>query len=48
MVGMVDTAPLDEAEILGAAVTASGLAAEAPVRIPVQRYISARIRRSGA
>ena len=42
MVGMVDTAPPDEAEILGAAVTASGLAAEAPVRIPVQRYISAR------
>ena len=38
---MVDTAPPDEAEILGTAVTASGLAAEAPVRIPVQRYISA-------
>ena len=38
---MVDTAPPDEAEILGTAVTASGLAAEAPVRIPVERYISA-------
>ena len=38
---MVDTAPPDEAEILGTAVTASGLVAEAPVRIPVERYISA-------
>jgi len=38
--GMFDTAPLDEAEILGTAVTASGLAAEAPVRIPVERYTS--------
>ena len=41
MVRMVDTTPLDEAQILGTAVTASGLAAEAPVRIPVQRYTSA-------
>ena len=37
---MVDIAPPDEAEILGTAVTASGLAAEAPVKIPVQRYLS--------
>ena len=37
---MVDTAPLDEADIGGTAVTASPLAAEAPVQIPVQRYIS--------
>ena len=37
---MVDIAAPDEAEILGTAVTASGLAAEAPVKIPVQRYLS--------
>ena len=37
---MVDIAAPDEADILGTAVTASGLAAEAPVKIPVQRYIS--------
>ena len=34
-------APPDEAEILGTAVTASPLAGDAPVRIPVHRYISA-------
>ena len=41
MVGMVEFAPPDEAEILGTALTASPLAADAPVRIPVHRYISA-------
>ena len=38
---MVDVAPPDEAEIRGTAVTSSPLAADAPVRIPVERYISA-------
>ena len=38
---MVDVAPSDEAEILGTAVTSSPLTAEAPVRIPVERYVSA-------
>ena len=41
IVGMDDIAAPDEAEILGTAVTASPLAADAPVRIPVHRYISA-------
>ena len=37
---MVDIAPSDEAQVVGTAVTASPLAAEAPARIPVQRYTS--------
>ena len=41
MVGMVEFAAPEEAEILGTAVTASPLAADGPVRIPVHRYISA-------
>ena len=38
---MGDAAPPGETEILGTAVTTSPLAAEAPARIPVERYISA-------
>ena len=38
---MADITLPDEADILGAAVTTSPLVAEAPVRIPVERYISA-------
>ncbi|MCY3644732.1 MAG: aromatic ring-hydroxylating dioxygenase subunit alpha [Acidimicrobiaceae bacterium] len=38
---MGDAAPPGETEILGTAVTTSPLAAEAPVKIPVERYISA-------
>ena len=38
---MGDAAPLDETEILGTAVTTSPLTADAPVKIPVERYISA-------
>ena len=38
---MVETAPPGEAEIVGTAVAGSPLAADAPVRIPVERYISA-------
>jgi phenylpropionate dioxygenase-like ring-hydroxylating dioxygenase large terminal subunit len=38
---MVDVASPDETEILGTAVTASPLRVDAPVRIPVERYISA-------
>ena len=41
IVGMVDIASADEAEIVGTAVTASPLAVDAPVMIPVGRYISA-------
>ena len=40
MVVIADTAPPNGAEVLGTEITASALAAEAPVRIPVQRYIS--------
>ena len=36
---MADIAPPDEAEILSTAVTASPLAADAPVKIPVHRYM---------
>ena len=39
--GVIDVASPEEAEIPGPAETASPLAAEAPVRIPVERYISA-------
>ena len=38
---MVYTSSPDEADILGTAVTASGLDIDAPVTIPVERYISA-------
>ena len=38
---MVDVALPDETEIRGTAVTSSPMAADAPVRIPVERYISA-------
>ena len=38
---MVDVALPDETEIRGTAVTSSPLAADAPVRIPVERYVSA-------
>ncbi len=38
---MGDAAPPGETEILGTAVTTSPLAADAPVKIPVERYISA-------
>ena len=38
---MGDAAPPGETEILGTAVTTSPLAADAPMKIPVERYISA-------
>jgi len=38
---MGDAAPPGETEILGTAVTTSPLAADAPIKIPVERYISA-------